>query len=102
MSKILKMNTITASELKRKLYMNEPVQLIDVREPYEHEDDVIGGVNIPMDEVSHDVSRLKRDVPVVLYCNSGKRSGAVLMAIEKKWGLENCLSLEGGAEGYNQ
>ncbi len=96
------MNIITAAELKLKLKSNEPVQLVDVREPFEHENDPIGGINIPMDQLAHDVSKLDTSIPVVLYCNTGKRSGATLMAIEKKWGLNNCLSLQGGAEGYTE
>ena len=96
------MNIITAQDLKQKLQANEPVQLVDVREPFEHEHDPVGGVNIPMDQLANDVSRLEKEIPVVLYCNTGKRSGATLMAIEKKWGLKNCMSLQGGAEGFDQ
>lgn len=49
--------------------------LIDVRTPQEFAGGHIkGALNIPVDELAQRLSRVPRDMPVVVYCRSGNRS----------------------------
>lgn len=60
--------------------MGVSIMLIDVREPFEHEDNNIGGKNIPLDEVKNTLQEeLMTFDKVVYYCASGQRA---LKAVE--------------------
>jgi sulfur-carrier protein adenylyltransferase/sulfurtransferase len=50
------------------------VFLIDVRESYEHEDDNIGGINLPLYELTESISAIPKHKKVVCYCQTGQRS----------------------------
>ena len=51
-------------------------QLVDVRNPGEHERGALpGSVNIPLPLIQQALKQLDRQTPVLLYCNSGQRSG---------------------------
>jgi rhodanese-related sulfurtransferase len=53
------MKLITPEELKKKLKDKQTFQLIDVREPYEHEDGAIDNLNIPMNDL---MEQKKQDI----------------------------------------
>lgn len=96
------MNEITAQELKTWKETGAPFQLIDVREAYEAELASIGGSLIPMGEIIQRLDELRTDVPVVIHCQSGNRSSAVVQALMQRYGRSNVLSLRGGLQGYLQ
>jgi rhodanese-related sulfurtransferase len=51
------------------------IQLIDVREPYEHEAGrIAGGRLLVLAELAAQAHTIDRDRPVVFYCRSGSRS----------------------------
>jgi rhodanese-related sulfurtransferase len=51
------------------------IQLIDVREPHEHEAGRIAGDrHVELAELAGHVETIERDKPVVFYCRSGSRS----------------------------
>ena len=51
------------------------VQIIDVRTPGEyHGGHIHGSVNIPLDTLQRNLSKIKKDRPVVTCCASGMRS----------------------------
>lgn len=51
------------------------IQLVDVREPEEHQAGRIGGDrHIPLGELSEQAQTIDRERPVVFYCRSGARS----------------------------
>jgi rhodanese-related sulfurtransferase len=57
------------------LLRDERVQLIDVRQPHEHEAGrIAGGRLIELSELSAAADSIDRDRPVVFYCRSGGRS----------------------------
>jgi rhodanese-related sulfurtransferase len=57
------------------------VQLIDVREAYEHEAGRIADdVHIELDQLPADAGSLDRARPVVFYCRSGSRSALATQA----------------------
>lgn len=48
--------------------------LIDVREPYEFEEQNIGGINIPLHQLPAQLPQLPKDKIILCYCSHGKRS----------------------------
>lgn len=93
------MQSISPQDLKSALN-NTDYQLIDVREPYEFEDFNIGGINIPLDDVLSSVDQIDKSKNVVICCQSGNRSRAMIMALERKFQLNNLWTLEGGVKAY--
>ncbi|TDW96009.1 rhodanese-like domain-containing protein [Dinghuibacter silviterrae] len=92
------MNTITAEALKSRLDKGETLHLVDVREPFEHEEFNIGGILHPLGRIrSMDVDELEplKDEEVIVYCRSGNRSGQAAMFLEQM-GFANVINLEGG------
>jgi len=72
-------------------------QLIDIREPWEREiGQISGSEHITMSTLLSEIEKISRTKPVVFYCRSGKRSGAVAHHLSKQLGYENILNLEGG------
>ena len=96
----MSMKFISVEELDKMLSDPSSFQLIDVREPYEYEDWNLGGDNIPLDTVLSSTEKISTDKKVVFCCMSGKRSSAMTHTLERKFGMKNLYSLQGGLEGY--
>jgi adenylyltransferase/sulfurtransferase len=94
------MKEITPIELKRWMDEGRSFQLIDIREPHEIQISSIGGEHIPMGQITDQIDRLRKDIPVVIYCRSGSRSAAVIRHLEAKAGLDNLYNLKGGLLAY--
>ena len=90
------MKEISVQQLKKMMNDNESFQLIDIREPYEIEICHIDGQHIPMDEILDRTQEIKTDIPVVIHCRSGKRSAAVVDALQTNYGFTNVHNLSGG------
>jgi rhodanese-related sulfurtransferase len=57
------------------------VQLVDVREPYEHEAGRIADdVHIELEHLPEQASSLDRERPIVFYCRTGSRSATATQA----------------------
>lgn len=57
--------------------VRQGAQIIDVRTPAEFAGGHIkGSVNIPLDTLTKNLSRIKKDKPVITCCASGVRSGS--------------------------
>jgi rhodanese-related sulfurtransferase len=89
------MKEISVKELKEKLDNKEDIQLIDVREIHEAEVAHIGGELIPMGEVIDNMDKISKEKPVIIHCRSGKRSAAIVDALERH-GYHNVYNLKGG------
>jgi rhodanese-related sulfurtransferase len=61
------MNSITCKALKEKMDKAEDFQLIDVREPYEHEAFNISGELITLNEIAQQVEKIATDKTVIIY-----------------------------------
>jgi hydroxyacylglutathione hydrolase/adenylyltransferase/sulfurtransferase len=60
---------------------DEPIQLIDVRQQYEHDAGFIAGDRlIELAQLTDEVDSIDRDRPVVFYCRSGSRSAMAAQA----------------------
>jgi rhodanese-related sulfurtransferase len=96
------MNSITAIALKEKMDRAEDFQLIDVREPYEHEEFNIGGELIPLNAITQHIDTIATDKPVVLYCRKGIRSQIAIQRLQEKYPFNNLLNLIGGTEAWRK
>lgn len=92
------MQIITTEELKKRIDNNEMLNLVDVREPYEHEEFNIGGILLPLKKIqSMEVDALEsfKNQEVICYCRSGNRSGQACLILENL-GFSNIKNLGGG------
>jgi len=91
------MNTITVEELKARLDNGEELNLLDVREPDEHEDFNIGGRLVPLGEIRmmalDDIEDWEGQ-DVIVYCRSGNRSGQAALILDNAG--YNPINLAGG------
>src|SRR5258708_2102080 len=94
---------IQPDTLAKKLSANEPVYLLDVREPWENAHCRLpGSVLIPLGELPE---RIVEVVPspgstVVVYCHHGIRSLSGAAILEAN-GIREAYSLAGGIEGWS-
>ena len=98
------MNDITPAELKEKLNRNESILLVDVREPYEHEEFNIGGILIPLADIPYSADKITEAGAneIVLYCRSGNRSTMAQKLLAMQHGITNTLNLRGGIIAWNE
>jgi rhodanese-related sulfurtransferase len=88
---------IKASELLERLDAGEPVTLLDVREPIEYHTFNIGGTNIPVGKLIHEVEDLEldKDQEIIVLCQAGVRSKTA-QAVLRQQGYNNIRNLTGG------
>jgi len=97
---------IDADELRQSLRA-APVQLVDVREPWERAIDAIQpSLHVPLGELDERATEavlqpLARDAPTVVYCAHGVRSlrGAEILRI--RYGFRHVKSLRGGMHAWH-
>jgi len=96
------MNYITPKELRAKIDNNDTFQLIDVREEHDFEDFNIGGINIPLGQIFSSLDKIDTDKPVILICNSGRKTAAIIHTINRKLDLNtnSIFTLKGGIPSY--
>ncbi len=92
------MKTISVEDLKAKIDAGEKINLVDVREPHEHEAYNIGGILLPLGKVqgleTDDIDHLKEET-VYVYCRSGNRSGQACLMLEP-YGFKDIINVSGG------
>jgi rhodanese-related sulfurtransferase len=95
------MEDITVEELKKRLAESEEINIIDVREEWEHEENNIGGLNMPMGMIPHKLDELAsmKDQEVIVYCRTGNRSGKIKQFLQQQ-GFDQVRNLLGGIEEY--
>ncbi|WP_210506324.1 ThiF family adenylyltransferase [Naasia sp. SYSU D00057] len=92
---------ITAPELERLLADGEPVQLVDVREPWEAEIAAIPGSQLlPLGSLPSTLDTLDPEVPVIAYCHHGVRSERALHILRSA-GLD-ARHMEGGIDAWSR
>jgi len=82
------------------LLRSSEARLIDIREPYEWEICSIGGIQIPMAEITSRLNDFAKDEALVIMCRSGKRAEAVANLLESDHGFENIIVLQGGLDAW--
>ena len=97
------MNEILPAELMSRIRSGEKFRLIDVREPHEHDEYDIGGLNIPITELAFRIEEIKPEdesETLVLYCQSGNRSILAQKLLAMQFGIDNTLNLLGGINAW--
>jgi len=92
----------TIQELKqREATGTKDYVLLDVREDYERAEFSVGGIHIPLGNLSASFDKLAahKDDEIIVYCRSGKRSGMAQMLLQQS-GFSNVRNLEGGMMAY--
>ena len=89
---------ISVRELKQKLDQGEPILLIDVREPLEHQivhlDEAL---LIPLNNLPQQADQLDPNREIVIYCHHGMRSMQATYYLYQL-GFQNVKSLSGGID----
>lgn len=90
------MQHITLKDIDQWRANNKAFQLIDVREPEEHELKNIGGLLIPLPEIMYNKDKIEADKPVVIYCKRGIRSQIAIQKLQRRLPNIDFYNLEGG------
>ncbi|MCU0616724.1 MAG: molybdopterin-synthase adenylyltransferase MoeB [Gemmatimonadaceae bacterium] len=78
-----------------------PMQLVDVREPWEHRTAAIAGSRlVPFGTLSEQLDTLDRTVPLVVYCHRGTRSRVAVDWLREQ-GFAQAASLRGGIDAWS-
>jgi NADPH-dependent 2,4-dienoyl-CoA reductase/sulfur reductase-like enzyme/rhodanese-related sulfurtransferase len=89
---------ITPKELMHKLSTGEPVLLLDVRSPAEHEQERLpGSMLVPLGSLRGRLQDLPRDREIVVFCNLSLR-GYEAQIVLRAAGFERVFVLDGGLE----
>jgi len=95
---------ITAEEVRSRMDAGEELNLLDVREPYEHDEFNIGGTLFPLGKVlsmqTDEIEDLKNK-ELICYCRSGQRSMQACMMLET-FGFTDVKNLTGGMLGWRE
>src|SRR5690242_3429717 len=91
------MTDISANEMAKRLNINEPLNILDVREPIEYHTWNIGGINIPIGGLDQNLDELdwNKDDEIIVVCRAGIRS-ATAKSILGLNGYKNIRNLTGG------
>jgi rhodanese-related sulfurtransferase len=94
---------IDARQLAERMDAREPVYLLDVRQPWEHQTAALAGSRlIPLQQLAARVSEVQppEGCLLVVYCHHGirSRSGAALL---EQLGFKDVVSLAGGIDAWS-
>lgn len=90
------MQYITVTELKALREKSENFTLLDVREDYELDICSIGGLHIPMAEITDRSNEFAKDKAVYVLCRSGKRAESVANLLINDLDFKQVYIVEGG------
>lgn len=71
----------------------KPFQLIDVREKNEHLQENIGGISVPLSIFEENITIFATNTPIIIHCQTGKRSAKAVSILQEKYGFENVWNL---------
>jgi sulfur-carrier protein adenylyltransferase/sulfurtransferase len=92
-------DSITVTDVKRRLDRGENLFLLDVREPQEYRIANLGGHLIPLNDLPRRVHELDSSQDIVVYCHSGVRSGQAVQFL-KQLGFRKVKNLTGGIDAW--
>ena len=92
---------ISVTELHAKIHNEEPLVLLDVREPSEFQYACIANsVLIPLQQIPHRLAELNPQQPIVVICHHGMRSQQAAQYLVRS-GFENIFNLTGGIDAWS-
>lgn len=91
--------TIDNQSFENLLTSGHPVQIVDVREEWEHSGPLmpLPVFNIPLHNLDANMYKLNASIPIVVICTSGKRSNFAVKLLRRN-GFPETVSLEGGID----
>lgn len=93
---------IDPMEVKKRLDAGQKIRMVDVREPFEHQQARINGAElIPMRSVPQSLESLRAPETLVVFCHHGIRSLQVVDWLRRQ-GLEDCASMAGGIDRWSR
>lgn len=96
------MEEITATELKQRLDDDEQLQIIDVREPHEHETARIEGARlIPLAQVVARIDEIDASRETILHCKGGTRSARAIEMLTQAGFSGKLKNLKGGITAWS-
>ena len=96
------MEEISATELKQRLDQGDDIQIIDVREPNEHEVARIPGAKlIPLKEVVGRADEIDPHRETVVHCKMGGRSAKAIEALQRAGFQGRLVNLRGGITAWS-
>jgi len=96
------MADITPAELRQRQQAGDPLTIIDVREPWEHDEARMDGTqNIPLGTLPDKLDDLDewKNQEIIVHCKSGARSGQAKAFLTQQ-GFTNVRNLLGGYQAY--
>lgn len=91
------MNQISVDQLNEWIQESKEFQLIDVREPFEHQIcNLQQALFIPMGQIPESIDQISRNIPVIIHCKSGRRSETIGNWLMQNHNFDNLYNLEGG------
>jgi rhodanese-related sulfurtransferase len=92
---------IVPSDVKRRLDSGEPLLLVDVREPWEHQTAHIEGARlIPLREIPAHVDDIQGAGEIVVFCHHGIRSMDAAAWLQSQ-GVAGARSMTGGIDRWS-
>jgi adenylyltransferase/sulfurtransferase len=96
------MEEITATELKQRLDSGDDLQIIDVREPNEHQVARLEGSKlIPLAQVLSRMSEIDPSRETVVHCKMGGRSAKAIEALTRAGFTGRLVNLKGGITAWS-
>jgi adenylyltransferase/sulfurtransferase len=86
------------ADLRRWKEEGRPYLLVDVREAWERERSHIGGIWVPLGEITQRTIELGVSAPLVVYCRKGVRSLIAVQRLQARFPGRLMRSLAGGME----
>jgi rhodanese-related sulfurtransferase len=88
---------ISAAELSDRLDKGEVLHIIDVREPMEYHTHNVGGINVPVGQLTAQLDDLDWNKPeeIIVICHAGVRSRTAQVILRQN-GYTNIRNLTGG------
>jgi adenylyltransferase/sulfurtransferase len=93
---------LSVQQLHQMLAAQTPMQLIDVREAFEHEAFSIGGELAPLSELPQHLELFNTTLPIVVYCRKGIRSAIAIQRVADRFPGAQLFNLQGGMEAWQR
>ena len=93
---------ISVHDLKKKMDLDDKLQILDVREPTEVAYGIIpNAMTIPMSEIPKKLNKLNDQKDLYIYCKSGIRSAKVCEYLLQK-DFKNVYNVKGGIVSWSR
>jgi len=94
------MITVTPEEVEEVLEKEKDLQIIDIRQYSSFKKSrITGAISIPRDRIAQFMHKIKKEKPILVYCQYGMKSDEIALFMEKKFNTKAYV-IDGGYEAY--